>query len=230
MSSKGVSKTLESTFIITTSSRPFSRTLCVGGRVEGGAAAQSPRIPSGGGYPGMQRAIPPAPQSSSAPTHLGETGVDSDEVGHGGAADHRGGRVMRAPPRSPQNPRPLFPGPAPPHPPPLTSSSPAGVAAVWGSARAPSASGTGGRRTRGRTRSAGNRWGSVESGPGTPALKTVSGTAAIPSPFPTHMRHLVTHYQVRGENSDPLGNHVETKKEFGKLQCLEQVQPGLKTS
>lgn len=32
MSSKGVSKVLESTFIITTSSRPFSRTLCVGGR------------------------------------------------------------------------------------------------------------------------------------------------------------------------------------------------------
>lgn len=53
MSSKGVSKTLESTFIITTSSRPFSRTLCVG-RVEGGTAAQSPKTPSDGGYPGMQ--------------------------------------------------------------------------------------------------------------------------------------------------------------------------------
>lgn len=35
MSSKGVSKILESTFIITTSSRPFSRTLCDEGR-EGG--------------------------------------------------------------------------------------------------------------------------------------------------------------------------------------------------
>lgn len=54
MSSKGVSKILESTFIITTSSRPFSRTLCNEGW-EGGTAAQSSRIPGRGGYLGMQR-------------------------------------------------------------------------------------------------------------------------------------------------------------------------------
>lgn len=46
----------------------------------------------------------------------------------------------------------------------------------------------------------------------------------------SHPHHLPTHCRVSGENSDPFGNHVETKKEFGKLQCLEQVQPGLKTS
>lgn len=66
------------------------------------------------------RGIPPPSKSSFAPTHLGETGVDSNEVGHGGAADDRGSRVMQAPPPDPQNPTPLpqtrplpSPGPSP---------------------------------------------------------------------------------------------------------------------
>ena len=47
-SSKGVSKVLESKFIITTSSRAFSRTLCIG--ESEGVAAQGPRISGGEGY------------------------------------------------------------------------------------------------------------------------------------------------------------------------------------
>ena len=178
-SSKGVSKILESTFIITTSSRAFSRTLCI--EESEGVAAQGPRISGGEGY----TLRPPVP-SRPAPAYLSETGVHSDEVGHRRAADDRGGPVTQAPPPGPQGPRLLPQALLPPKAPTLTSSSPVNAAAAWGSARAPSAWDTGERRTRGHRRSAGDGW----RGPWSQSLDSqlqgfLAGTVAPPTSFLT---------------------------------------------
>ena len=150
-SSKGVSKVLESKFIITTSSRAFSRTLCIG--ESEAVAAQGPRISGGEEY----TLRPPVP-SRPTPSYLSETGMHSDEVGHRRAADDRGSPVTQAPPPGPQDPRLLSQALPPPQAPPLTSSSPVNAAAAWESARAPSAWDTGERRTRGHRRSARDGW------------------------------------------------------------------------
>lgn len=178
-SSKGVSKVLESTFKITTSSRAFSRTLCIG--ESEGVAVQGPRISGGEGY----TLRPPVP-SRPAPAYLSETGVHSDEVGHRRAVDDRGGPVTQAPSPGPQDPRLLPQALLPPQAPTLTSSSPVNAAAAWGSARAPSAWDTGERRTRGHRRSAGDGW----RGPWSQSLDSqlqgfLAGTVAPPTSFLT---------------------------------------------
>lgn len=150
------------------------------------------------------RGIPPPSKSSSAPTHLSETGVDSNEVGHGGTADDRGGRVMQAPPPGPQNPTPLpqtlpLPSPGP---------SPTVVQQVRrqrGDQYVLPAhgvqEGAGRVDARGQLGTGRGPWSQTW----TPDSKNPFWDGGFPS-FISHPPHLLpTSYWVKGENSDPSG-------------------------
>lgn len=92
-SSKGVSSVLESAFNTTTSSSAFSRTLCR--RRQMRAVIQSPTQQGLRGTGGRGGNPPlPSPSLGCSSTHLSETSVDSDEVGHGRAVEGTGGRYM----------------------------------------------------------------------------------------------------------------------------------------
>lgn len=117
-SSKGVSKILESTFIITTSSRPFSSTLYVGGWYGGHSSESGDPWRARGSGDAEGGKLRPSLPSMAAPTDLCETGVDSDEVGHGSAADepreqgHAGAMPWPPGPQALPLPRPAPPSPA----------------------------------------------------------------------------------------------------------------------
>lgn len=98
---------------------------------------QSLRIPGREEYLGMQREGDPPLRGTPphrpvpTPTYLGKTGMHSDEVGHGRAADDPGGWSCRSSSHPPQDPRPLLQS-LPPQSLPLTSSSPADAVAALG--------------------------------------------------------------------------------------------------